>query len=411
MGRESELHGPLFPDEEQSTAAWFAGALEVGAIAQIAVAQYTDKRGILRTKTQPSVDIYLRHYPALQKLHGAYGGMLKPRYWAKGGKVAAEVVASTLPFAVARREYALAMQNWLNAEDVEEQIRIARSIQGLEWQKMGQPEKYAQLVENPAFIAGILDKRGSLYMTPARNYQTLDIYVGTKNLAILQALQAKYGGAEPRIQDPAGSVSKHLDFETLEDSYGWGITGIAAINLVRFSQPYLLVPPPEKWEYQRGVEKAAEELQLAQRVVEFARDEMKQYQNGDIPKVSNNTMIAARFGIGSQRVSEFLDGLLTPEESLARVDTVRKQAKRGVDRIRLKEVIDFITAEVEAALEGRSDRVSYREELAERFGISIKTIKRDIVPGLDPSIQAARNTFLRSQIAQANNRIRWSKDH
>src|SRR5438105_2035415 len=64
----------LFSDP-MVTAAWFGGVLEAGAMAGIGVAQYTDKYGILRRKTQPSIKLHSTSEQMLNRLYATYGGM------------------------------------------------------------------------------------------------------------------------------------------------------------------------------------------------------------------------------------------------------------------------------------------------------------------------------------------------
>lgn len=405
---ESVKNAQSFLPKSQATSAWFAGVLEAGAIAGISVTEYNDKRGFLRRKTQPYLEIHSTYPPMLERLQSIYGGMRKPRFWNKGGRVAAEIVAETLPFTVARQDYVLAMGNWLNAENVDEQIAIARDLEGRGWQQRGNPHDYQELVTNPAFLAGILDSRATMYQRSAGRYHTLAVQIPSKNVALLEQLRDNYGGSI-RVTDPAGTTIDHgaVSFKTRVDSHVWDILHTSAIDLVRYAQQFIQTPPPEGWDYQRGLEKAEEEQQLAQKIAEHARAEIVQLRTGELGQLSTNAGLAAMFKIGSVRISRYLEDILTPEELKARSDIIKQFAKRSVDAISTRQIAEHIRQEVESVQRGERDRLSYREELAELFGVSLKALKRHVIPSLDPDLQAARSTILRSQVVRDRNLAYW----
>ena len=397
----------LFSDP-QATAAWFGGVLETGAITSIGVAQYRDARGILRDKTQPFVEIHTTSQVMLDRLHTVYGGMRKPRFWNKGGQVAAEIVASTFPFIVARREHALAMQNWLNSDGIEEKIAIARGIQGIVWQQEGEIEAYQALLTNPAFVAGILDSRGYLAIRPAKYYHTLYMQTTSKNLALLNSLQVTFGG-RTRMTEHAGTKVNHgsVAFETQVDTHVWEAVGSEAISLVRFASPFLLTHPPEGWDYQRAIEKQGEERELARKIAEQARRELALVQTGELLQLNTNAGLATMFGIGRVRVSQYLEETLTPEELKARYNTIKQYARRSVDAVTARQIVEHIKQEVEAVQNGERDRLSLRVELTELFGVSIKALSRHVIPQLDPATSTARQAILRIQITHDKNLRHW----
>lgn len=400
----------LFIDS-QATVTWFAGTLEVGAIATIGVSQYRDQRGILRDKTQPYIEIHSTSQPMLDRLYAVYGGMRRSRFWNKGGQVAAEIVASTLPSTVARQEHALAMQNWLNAETIEEKIVIARDLQAQPaWQQRGDEEAYQDLLTNPTFVAGVLDCRAYIGLRPSKNYHTLYIQITSKNLALLNSLESKFGGWT-RMTEPAGIEVHHGDvvFATQIDTHVWEAVGSEAIELVTFASPFLQTSPPEGWGYQRAIERQEEVQQLAERIAEQARREMEQLRAGEIPKLSTDPVLAEMFGIYQRTLSQYLRRILTPAERKARYDTIKRFARRAVDAVRTREVVEYLTEELLAYQRGERDRLSYGDNITERFGISRKVLTRHIIPQLDPEVSSTRLAILRSQITRERNLAYWQR--
>lgn len=408
--RGEPIKGPeMFPDLNTTTT-WFGGILEIGAITSISVAQFTDKNGFLRLKTQPYIEIHSGSTQMVEKLYATYGGMRKPRYWYKGGRVAAEIVAATYPYTVARQEHALAMQNWLNAENIKEQIAIARDLQGREWQQLANPAAYEVLLTNPAFVAGVLDSRAYIATRPSRYHHILYMNTASKNLALLTALQSKFGG-HTRVTDPAGTEVDHgnIVFETKGDSNVWKVLGSEAIEVVRFASKFIQTPLPKDWDYQRSVEIEEENALLAEELARHVRSELQLLQAGKIPQLSTDSVLGDMFTIDHRRVARYLGELLSPDEQTERRKNIRKFAQRSVDAIVARQIAEHIEKEVIAFQQDKNDRISYKEELADAFGVSDRAIKRHVLPYLDPALQQARLGILRSQITRERNNSYWQR--
>lgn len=407
--RETRQSAELFPDPQQ-TAAWFAGVLEVGATSGIGVAQYTNKGGHLRIQTLPYLEIHSTYPPMLDKLQMIYGGMKKPKFWCKSGKVAAEIISETYDFTVARQDHALAMINWLNAETAEEEIKIAHDIENRGWQQRGTQEAYQSLISNPAFVAGVLDSRASLYSTPASHHQTLKVQVSSKNVALLSELKSNFGGYV-RITEPAGTVIKHGDisFETQADSWAWDLQGSQAINLIAFTHDFMQTPAPENWAYKRLEERQVEEMILAERIKDHVRSELEKVKTGEIPRITNDPALAKIFSIDKKRVSRYLRQTLTASELTTRYAAIRSFARRSVDASLAHQIVDYIKDEVARFQSGQVERISYLEELGDEFGIGDRAVARHVVPLLDTELKQARADILRSQISRERNLAYWQK--
>lgn len=324
MSRTTESKDqPFILPDSQATAAWFGGAIEAGGTVSIGVSSYW-KSGARRVKTQPHIEIHSHDQLMLRRLYEVYGGSIKDLFWGKGGYTAAEIVASTLPYTVARREHALAMQNWLNAENIDEKVRIAGELKGRAWQEDSEPESYAELLRNPAFVAGIFDSRGYMQVRTAHTDRDKEdhaqyVHVGSKNIGLLKALESHFGGVV-KVVKPAGTIINTGDtsFETQVDTIAWEVLSSKALNFLQFVGPYLQSQLPEGWDYQRSVINEQRTQVLIERILARIRMELDQFEAGDVDRVSTNASLAEAFGIHKSTVSGYLSTRLTREEKRKR---------------------------------------------------------------------------------------------
>jgi len=398
----------LFPDQKD-TASWFGGVLEAGATASIGVSNSTDKSGHQRIKTLPYVEIHTSSQPMLDRLHRTYGGMRKPKFWSKGGKLAAELVGATFPFTIGRQEHALAMKNWLLAENLDEQIAIARDLKGREWQQTGDLLAYRELVKNPAFVAGALDSRAYIATRNLQNDHTLTIHMGSKNIPLLNALRSIFGG-QIRIAKPAGTQVKHGDniFQTKVDTFSWVLLGSEAIELCKFVADFVQTPLPERWDFKRSVELHVERIQFAQTVAKKAMMELQQVQAGELGKPSSDEELAANFGKNIKTIKSLLEKVLTPAEQKIRRDTIDRYSKQSTDAVLDRQIVAFIQEELSALQSGETERISQNNELAQKFGVSARVLSR-ILDQLPPDMRSVRLTKLRSQITHERHILYRSK--
>lgn len=397
----------LFQDTE-TTEAWFAGVLEIGAISGVQVAEYTDKKGFERRMTQPYIEIHSGSQEMLNRLYTVYGGMRKPRFWRKGGRVAAEIVASTDSYVVARKEYSIGMKNWLDEEDIEGKISVAREIQGLGWQEKGETGSYESLLRNPAFVAGVLDSRGYIAIRTSNNFHTLYIQVNSKNKTLLDALELSFGG-KVKIMDKEGTKVGRgtVVFQVLSDTHSWEVRGSKAINIAQFCREFLQTPLPEGWNYQRLVEREEEKRGLAKRIARQVRRELKWKKKGKISRISPNSILRKQFGVGFNIISQALRQELTPEEKKARRGLINRQAKLGVSPIVAQKIVEKLVQEVLDYKEGRIQRLSYREDLVRDFGISMAQFHHHVLPKIDSNLRRSRSEILKSQISTERNLRYW----
>lgn len=107
----------------------------------------------------------------------------------------------------------------------------------------GSIEEYQKLVEDPAFLAGILDYRGTVNSDRGRER----VAVRSKHRNLLLALKARYGGSV-RIDTKAGVrvIIGERTFETKNDDYVWHLSG-GSKELIQAVLPYLKLNPYRRW--------------------------------------------------------------------------------------------------------------------------------------------------------------------
>lgn len=231
-----------------SSIRWLAGALEAGGTIGIGISR--DKRGYVYAN--PLVALNDTNEAFIASLQHEYGGSHKLHgnswHWRLSGHKAAEIVAATEPYVVSRIEMALAMKSWLQA-DAEERIKIAKEMIGFDrYQQEFSAEDYHSQIEDPLFVAGILDNRGLIFPHTNKGHIYLNIDVQTVNEDLLDALQKRYGGSI-RLRAAAGSKSNISDrtYEIKRNSYEWHLTGVSARELIQLILPFLRIPPYDGW--------------------------------------------------------------------------------------------------------------------------------------------------------------------
>ena len=404
----AEKQSPEVFRHPHTTAAWFAGVLEVGATASFSITEHRAKNGTIYPKTLPTVEIRTADEQMRQKLYDAYGGTNRPRYWSKAGRVAAEIIASTYPYAVARKEHAAAATMWLEAETVNEQIMIVQEILGSRWQQRGDEDEYRKLLENPAFVAGLLDSRGYIAIRTGNGYHQLYIQTTSKNVHLLNSLEESFGG-RVRVTEPENTDVDHgkVVFVTTADTYVWDALGPNAINVVTFAAPYLQTKLPDNWEYRRSVERDQEDLQLAHNIAEYIKRELGLVQAGELARASSSPVLQAHFQISKKRLVRLLNMVMTPDLDEDWRKSVRKSTKATFTEQKIREIHEFIAQEIADFQEGKIDRISYGDEIAQRFEVNPKAIKKHIFSSLETGLKETRRAIAASQGTRERNVVYW----
>ena len=389
----------VFVDPE-ATAAWFAGVLEVAATATIGISHEKQRDGSIKVRTKPLLDISCS--PALiDRLQGIYGGQNRGAAWRKSGRAAAEIVASIQPFAVGRKQHSGAMQTWLTSGYTSEQLDIARSIQETRWQDTADASEYEHLLDNPAFLAGVIDNRGMVFR---KTNGTLGLNIYSKNKALLLAMERKYGG-KTVVNDEGGKEVRigDVEFETVTDSEAWMLTCGRAREVIASAAPYVQEPLLPGWDESILDEQKKERDAFSSQVGDYVREEMRLLREEKIPRISTDHVLAAHFNVGVKKVRLALKRTLTAQEYQQRRDTIKRLSKISVDVVTNLAIRRYITQEVQDVLEGRKRNVTSLEDLAAMFGTSGSALQRQVIPHLDPEAYAQRLHFIRSEVMRVRN--------
>jgi len=96
------------------------------------------------------------------------------------------IAKATKDYSPSRRDVLGLIENWQNLE-IFERLQLANKIKGQTAIISGSTQEYQELVNQPAFVAGIIDARSKLNPDQLR--------VGTsQNKSLLEAIASKYGG-------------------------------------------------------------------------------------------------------------------------------------------------------------------------------------------------------------------------
>lgn len=129
-------------------------------------------------------------------------------------------------------------QWWGEGENPREKYQVAVAYDDVSKDVLSpiSEEEYVQLIQYPAFVAGIIDLRGNYYDHPYREpskdgekiyeRRLKGIRIQCQDLNLLNALHRKFIGQKPYQE---------------KNSYTWRVSGVDLLNLIRFAEPYLKI--------------------------------------------------------------------------------------------------------------------------------------------------------------------------
>lgn len=223
--------------ETRSRAAWLGGLFETGGVMSITLSTQ-------RTPTQtyhyaiPSLGMSDNHGDRLETLKGLFGGSVYTTkkdtnsfLWKLEGPRAAIMASIIKPYAPSRQEIIAAMELWQEAT-AEERRELAAEMKGQNRFSGISLSDYHTLLDNPEFVAGVLDGRGYLTSSVGRNDRINPSFqISTKNRTLIEALVDKFGGkliaeSYPRI------LTRGKEEYIKSPSLRWEIWGPKAGNLI-----------------------------------------------------------------------------------------------------------------------------------------------------------------------------------
>jgi hypothetical protein len=290
----------------QSQAAWLGGVFEarggIGFNIDSRKGEIVNSYPYLQVNSTNSgfIDSFQQRFGGEVKiLNNSYNWRLRKRY------EVVNLISSMKPFIPSRQEAVLAVENWLATDDLEERIGIAQDMKGYPKHEKDQNIDYTNLLQNPYFLAGIIDV-GSIRRTP----KSPTISVISTNIPLINGLETKFGGILKQIS-VAGDVfyREGRTATAHSDSYEWRITNRKARSVISQVRAYLINPPYEGWNDLPGKDKRLEFQLKNDEVLQFITDEIASFRRGEIDKITTINELTKQFSIPQRRVLKILDRL------------------------------------------------------------------------------------------------------
>lgn len=392
----------LTPEDLQ----WFAGAFEVGGAMGI---------GVSKNKTNPYMRIQDSNEDLIDTLQARFGGS-KSRdskrnsfMWILNGRRAAETMVEMEPYLVSREELSLAAYNWLQTDDQDSRLQIARELKESQITEI-EPEQYQQrvirykdLVEEPAFLAGVIDNRASISPKTKGNSILPNISIRSTNGALLEAIKEVYGGTH-YIKTPKGSTEIINDTEVVltQNSYSLSVYAAQARTIIQTIFPYIKTKPYDGWDI-RYVDQYQALMQQQTDIIEaLTREELDLFYAGSIDRLRTIEELAAAVGISPRVIKERMIDL--PEDLRKEREQIQNRfAKRILSRDDISNLQTMLLQEVQEFLEGRREHLTRDTQLADLMGVSVSVIRKHIIHTLDPEVRSLRTRTFLSENAKARN--------
>lgn len=394
----------LSPDQLR----WFAGAFEVGGSMGIGV----NTKG----ETSPYMRIHEADEQLMDFLKSRFGGTKVPVgnsfLWALSGYKAAEIMAAMQPHTVLRSEQCTGAYNWLHALTPDERVQIAQELKTSDGpieemtpeQHAALVNRYKTLVQDSAFLAGIIDHRGTIMANKKTEVATTVIVaVRSTNSALIEALATVLQGTTILLLTK-GTVNKikGKEFISKKDSWRWSIEAAQARAVIALALPQLKVPPFDGWDtlYTDKVEVVRQDnIEI---LASLIKGEIAAFKKGDIDKLKTLPELAELFDMKPPTLRNYLialpKALRKERESL-----LRQFHKRALPRADVDLLVEMITTEVRDLKAGSRDNVTSAEEWAALMSVKKQTINTCVLRALKPEVYNERKSFIRSEIAKRRN--------
>jgi len=389
MSIEFPFHEGAKEEEEVRTQnlAYLAGTIEAGATTSISKSKNTSRPVITVSEIREGVTLSLQE---------AFGERTRDKgnssVWTISGRKAAELLVELLPYIVTRKEYADAAYNWLESAS-EERRTIAEELKGFDRFSLDtKVEDYSKLVDNPHFVAGIMDTRGNIYsLEKGKRQKRLNVEVGSLNKPLLDALCSHYGGeVTVKVEKGTPGSIDGVDFVTKRTSYQWLIDDSDARNFVRSVESSLVIKPQEGWDYSHTDVEQAEIASRTQDIIEFMRLELELCEQGELLRPKNRKELASAFRVSESTIKRtFKD--VPKDIRKQREKLLREGSKRVLSETQIKTLVQDIKEEVQRHKENPDFILRFNAN----FGVSKDIILRHVVPHLPNDIRKYRARVLR----------------
>lgn len=238
--------GAEFKEIPEDNAKFLAGIFEMGAGMSIEhkIATVAGASGVLRQKQQVQSQIYFTDTSEekIKQMELMFGGKSRELKgtnswrWSASGSEALHVLNSIQSFAPNRQEEIKAFQRLAEMNTLEDKIAISKamSLYNNSPKSYPDPIEYKHLVQDPAFIAGVYESRGNVYVN---NEEDTPLNMTSLNISLLTVLQEQYGGSvSPVIRKEVGSKPD----ESIEIPFRYALGKGDRRKFLQVAYPYLI---------------------------------------------------------------------------------------------------------------------------------------------------------------------------
>lgn len=398
--------------EQQAELAWLAGLCESGGSIYLHIQERADRDGY--SNAYPYIAIQSRKTAVKEHLYARYQGAdLKnePGTWKLGGYKAAELIVAMKPWLSTRSEHLAAIENWLNTTDASERIEIAQDLKGYDRLETATIEEYILLLRNPAFVAGVIDNRGSIYRKKDSNWSHPAVSISTTNKELVAALHSIFGGSFV-LEQPAGrEVTIHnRAFQTKRDTYSVTVSAAKARRLIETTLPYLKIKPFEDWNTRLIDKRKISIEEEISHIQTFVESEITEYEAGQRFTLSTIEDIATEFSFTFRTAKRRLTHL-PPELRKKREHIIRRTHNTALHPLQILETVQQILTEVAEYEIGERSSFTGNQELAEQLGVGPHIINRNIMSLVPKDAALLRQQVINSQTTAETNRRRAKEKH
>jgi hypothetical protein len=228
---------------------WLAGIFEAGG--SMGISAHSLKRyGKISRFSGLFSEIKNSDWKEISEFHHVVGGREpKPKdditwRWRTGATGSLQIGAAIYPFAPSRREIIKAFDEWALVT-TPDKLEIAKRMKGNNRFKNVSATDYLDLVEDPEFLAGVIDMRGSphTYLNSAEGSLTLfpRITVCAKR-PLLEALKEVYGGyIIVRSPNDSPRNIKEASFIAQGERLAWHTSPVPTRKIVQITHPHIVM--------------------------------------------------------------------------------------------------------------------------------------------------------------------------
>lgn len=160
-------------------------------------------------------------------------------------------------------------------------------------------EAYTKLVTQSAFIAGVLDNRGTVYnLTQRKGINSPTLRVHSKNKALLDALVQIYGGSVQAFKEPVYETEILGRNVTIENqSYYWHLNSGGSRRLLQVVEPHMQRKPYQGWEVLVSAQRREAKETLASEIEAYMEQQIELFEKGETSRLPSIATLAAHFEI------------------------------------------------------------------------------------------------------------------